>query len=410
MALDTRLPLAAQSADLLGAVRQGQQIGKSFQDARRTKQAFPLLQQQREQAIAQGAQNLATGELRQEEAGINIENARQNQAVFRANVLNKAVDVLGGIPLAGRAQVLTTQLIPKFKELGWSDAEISGLVEGVDLTDAGLTQVKAGLAPLLEVEAQEEARSKFIGTPNRITRGEGEDKQSFLVGLQQNPDGSFSKAEVAIDGDFVSTQGETGQEETDRKVAGAGKTSAQNAAVRQGEKAFEQVEGIRQKIGIYDEVIGLIESGAETGAIASRMPSIRAASIALDNAQQRLGLNVISNTTFGALSEGELKLALNTGLPKNLDGPDLIEWVQAKKTAQQKLMNYTQEAANALASGNHTISSYLELQEARAINRDNQPAQVTEQVSTPEGDVTQTTTAQPSAPQVINFDAQGNPI
>ena len=46
----------------------------------------------------------------------------------------------------------------------------------------------------------------------------------------------------------------------------------------------------------------------------------------IETARQRLGLDVIGSITFGALSEGELKLALDTGLPSaNLSNEELTK-------------------------------------------------------------------------------------
>tara|TARA_Y100000310_G_scaffold342527_1_gene446156 strand:- start:6419 stop:7666 length:1248 start_codon:yes stop_codon:yes gene_type:complete len=179
--------------------------------------------------------------------------------------------------------------------------------------------------------------------------------------------------------DIVSSNGETSDERTtrERETAGYGatqarKTKAIEAAVRQGEAAFEKLEPTRKAISNIDDAIKAIDEGAETGFIASKLPSIKEASIKLDNIQKRMGLDVISNTTFGALSEGELDLALKTALPTNLKGPALKEWLLAKKTAMNKLHNYVRDAAAFLTSGEHTIKDWLELQQAKAINQSNQ--------------------------------------
>ena len=50
-----------------------------------------------------------------------------------------------------------------------------------------------------------------------------------------------------------------------------------------------------------------------------------------------LGLNVIGSVTFGALSEGELNLALSTALPGIRDKTKLREWVANKREASRKL-------------------------------------------------------------------------
>jgi hypothetical protein len=72
------------------------------------------------------------------------------------------------------------------------------------------------------------ASEKFIGTPQRVKRdivnpdtGKVESK-NFLVGVAQKVDGSFGLQEIPVDGEFVSTLGETGEKQTDRLIRESG--------------------------------------------------------------------------------------------------------------------------------------------------------------------------------------------
>lgn len=177
--------------------------------------------------------------------------------------------------------------------------------------------------------------------------------------------------------EIVGSGGETPSERAARESRKVGeqakatrRTKAIEAAVRKGEKAFEQVPALQDGIRMVDEAINLVQNeGASTGVIASRLPSVRESAIKLDNLQKRMGLNVIQNTTFGALSENELKFALDSALPQNLAGPDLVEWLQARKSSQSKLLNYIQDAASFLSSGENTISDFIAREQAREVNR-----------------------------------------
>jgi len=71
-------------------------------------------------------------------------------------------------------------------------------------------------------------RSKFIGTPQRVSReatdpstGERTTK-NFLSGVVQNADGTFTRQDVAVDGNFLSTLGETAEQQSTREVKQAG--------------------------------------------------------------------------------------------------------------------------------------------------------------------------------------------
>ena len=94
-----------------------------------------------------------------------------------------------------------------------------------------------------------------------------------------------------------------------------------------------------------------------------KLPNLFAGSIALNQIQNVLGLNIIGSVTFGALSEGELNLALNTALPTNFNEPDLIDWIDRKIIAEQKLSEYIQEQAIFLADGDKTIGDWLRFQQ-----------------------------------------------
>lgn len=126
-------------------------------------------------------------------------------------------------------------------------------------------------------------------------------------------------------------------------------------------KAFEQLPQVKKSISNIESAIGAINSGANTGKIAQYLPSITEASLNLDNIAGQMGLDVISSVTFGALSESELKFAVDTALPRGLEGPALKSWLERKKASQQKLARELQKMAIFLGKGGdgHTVADYL---------------------------------------------------
>lgn len=160
-------------------------------------------------------------------------------------------------------------------------------------------------------------------------------------------------------------------------------TEIAKTSVEQGADAFKRIAPIQKNIRNLDRVIGAIDKGAKTGAVERFLPSIRTASIELDNLRNQLGLDVVGNVTFGALSEGELSLALDTALPTGLNETELRQWAVDKKAAQQAVATELRRAAKFFSMGG-TITDFLNLQD-RA-----QPA--------------------PAGGQVLRFDAQGNQI
>jgi hypothetical protein len=134
------------------------------------------------------------------------------------------------------------------------------------------------------------------------------------------------------------------------------------------DSGFERIGKITTNINNLDRAIKAVEAGAGTGAIERRFPSIKAASVELDQIQGELALDVIGAVTFGALSEGELDLAKQIALPAGLDGPQLIEHLRARQAAQTKLRDYFQEQVDFLDQGG-SVAGFL-----REKNRQTQAA------------------------------------
>ena len=141
-------------------------------------------------------------------------------------------------------------------------------------------------------------------------------------------------------------------------------------AIERADEAFESLEKIRTNLGTLEEAKQAVLDGADTGLLASRFPAFSQATVEMRNVQKRLGLNVISSTTFGALSEAELKMALETALPDQLEGPALVDWIDSRQNAQLKLLNEMENLAIFLGTPGNTTADWIEFQ------KDNQGSQV----------------------------------
>lgn len=156
-------------------------------------------------------------------------------------------------------------------------------------------------------------------------------------------------------------------EDLDKKDAAlqglrAGERGAAKLAINKSKEAFEKMTLTQENIASMGDAIAEIDAGAKTGVIQSRLPSFRASSIRLENIQKRLGLNVIGGVTFGALSKGELDLALSVALPDTQDETELRKWLVDKKAAQEKLVDNLQEAAIFLGTPGNTVPKFLQSQ------------------------------------------------
>jgi hypothetical protein len=146
----------------------------------------------------------------------------------------------------------------------------------------------------------------------------------------------------------------------------SGARSAGAQGIELANQAFTAASKARSTVSNIDDAIDAIDKGANSGVIESRFPSWNAATIELENAANRLGLDVIGSVTFGALSEGELRLAMSTALPLRLDGPELKDWLQRKRDAQMKLIGYMEEQALFLSQPGNTLGMWLENVNGRA--------------------------------------------
>lgn len=128
-------------------------------------------------------------------------------------------------------------------------------------------------------------------------------------------------------------------------------------------KAFERVGKVRSNVSNLESAIAALDAGASSGVIESRFPNWKASTIELQNIQRQLGLDVIGSVTFGALSEGELSLALETAIPLNMDEPELRDWLSRKRDAQMKLADYLSQQARYLSVPGRTIGDWMQIAE-----------------------------------------------
>jgi len=125
--------------------------------------------------------------------------------------------------------------------------------------------------------------------------------------------------------------------------------------------SYKDMLKVRTNIATLEDAKRALESGAQTGFFAQFLPNISRSATELENVRGRLGLDVVGSVTFGALSQGELDLALDIGLPTNMDEDYLKGWVQERIDAKKKLLVNLQEAASFLSRGNSIGDWMVEL-------------------------------------------------
>ena len=146
--------------------------------------------------------------------------------------------------------------------------------------------------------------------------------------------------------------------ETGSAAAAAGAAGTQ--LVQRGFEAFDQANNAASSLVAIDEAIAAIDTGAESGVVAKYLPDITQASASLNNAMNRMGLDVISSVTFGALSQGEMELAMNIAAPRDLAPKELRAWLIEKRNAQAKARDALMRAANYLTVPGNTLQGWME--------------------------------------------------
>ena len=126
------------------------------------------------------------------------------------------------------------------------------------------------------------------------------------------------------------------------------------------DKGFERIVKIDEGIRNIDNAIRAIGGGAGVGAVEKLWPSIKAASVELDNIRGKMALDVVGATTFGALSKGELDLAKDIALPTGLDTKELKAYLTRKRDAQIKLKDYFNEQIQFLDQGG-SVAGFLRM-------------------------------------------------
>ncbi len=127
------------------------------------------------------------------------------------------------------------------------------------------------------------------------------------------------------------------------------------------DSAFDAMSNARSTITNLEDALVALREGASTGPVYDLLPSFRSSTRQLENARKRLGLNVVGAVTFGALSKGELDVAMDVGLPTGLEPEELEKEIIKRISAQAKLINYLEGQTVFLNNGG-TVAGWIEKQ------------------------------------------------
>lgn len=345
MALQTanQFQLGTDFSRLGAGVAQGQQIAGQFQlGQQREAQATQQAEQARVLSVVQGAseiQNIPTDALKLNalmqrknsllQQGLPTQDTDEVIALFQSGNSKDANALIDGVVNMGIQQGLLKspsalsgltaeqrEFAALSKQAGLSDDEISHAIKvkfGIEARAGQSAAERIATTGLTEQVAQSEAD---------IVQAKEEGKLQAQLKLKPTVESKIEKAkgDVKASSDIVN-------------------------------ESFKRIGNITSNLRNIDRAINAIDRGAKTGVIAKLVPNITAASRELRQIQNELGLDVIGSVTFGALSQGELDLALETAIDLGLEPDALKDVLIRKKEAQNKLINYLDEQIQFLDDG-----------------------------------------------------------
>lgn len=286
----------------------------------------------------------------------------QSQHLQGAQLLQGVVDRLKQVPDINQRFEIWNRVKPELESFG---IDLPQSIKPENLTDEGLVPLETGLGTRIQqlTSNQRDAESRaqaLVGTINPATQQPytlqeaRSDVARYSVGITPKAGSLTAPERIAASG-------------TTQQVAGSQKVikSAEARGSGEGKNVTDAIEGGFKKIGNIeanirniDRAISALDRGAKTGAVQRFLPSVTAASRELDQIRNELGLDVVGSVTFGALSEGELSLALDTALPTGLDEPELKDYLIRKKEAQRKIIDYLNDQIQFLEDGG-TVGGWL---------------------------------------------------
>lgn len=279
-----------------------------------------------------------------------IEDPAQRQAYLQRRV--ERIQARGGDP----SDTLGLMQLPFEQQTQELDYVVQKALPVSTFSDAlGSAQVRAQQLYKNGVIVQSTDKGRVVLDKNgRMVQGEEAAKaikEAAEYEVKFAGDKSYSGRSGTLDAD-IDKGGEAAE------VKKFGELTGQQRATRIDE-AFDRVQKIDSNLGNLNRALAALDKGASTGAIETRFfPTIKAATVELEQVQRELGLDVVSSVTFGALSEAELDLALETALPTKLPPEELRKFLNEKKAAQEKLKTYFMEQMDFLDNGG-TIQGFL---------------------------------------------------
>ena len=279
-----------------------------------------------------GLSNLFGDESRMTRLALAFNSMRLNPDTGLAAALGKRLETLDKQNASRKKAPLYAQ---KLRAMGYKDY--------ADIVLANPDQAEDIFKQVIQKQLEKKSSVKTSGVQT-------DEKTGYTYVVTSDAEGKQT-VKYLTDAEGNQIKGVSAQQQADIDAAQKAKENDIKLAQTKSEDLVKQADNIGSQIRNLEEIDKQIAQGANTGMIANLFPTIRTSTIALQNAVNRLGLDVIGGTTFGALSESELKFALETAVPTNMDEAELQKWVREKIRVQKILERELLGSARELSGG-----------------------------------------------------------
>lgn len=329
MAIDPNIILSQQPPNILSALTSGIQAGQAIRMA----PILEGLQQER----------LQSAQLSNQGAQFNLQSAQQaqqqQQAIDRAVYGNRLAKTLKTLPMDQRS-LLVQQQSDTLQQFGVNPGQL-------DLSDQGIDSFIAATDPLIQQDPNIALRQRDLDLEQMALEERRQERVEREKRFAAEAKRAAEKRRAVLE---VEEEIKPNIKKQEQLAGDAAKLSTE---------IFSRIEGVEQNIANLEEGIRLIDEGAAAGPVNKWLPSLRESTVKLENLKNRLGLDVIGQVTFGALSKQELETAFDTAVPSNLKGDALKRWFQERIDNQKKLLSSLEDAGIYLAQKDSTIPGLM---------------------------------------------------
>lgn len=253
-----------------------------------------------------------------------------------------------------------------------ADQQVASAASKIDARDPDyLIKLANSIKNIDPIKAAELIKKhEDMKTADKYTYGssvlmKGTDGKLYQSTQRRSSTGGFESVIVRVDDNRVindatglglqpvpTTTGMTAQEQLNLNLQETRALAQQESAQKEAENMYGQISSLRQNTGTLAQLVDSIDDGATVSLWESWVPTVKGSTARKESLINRLGLEVVSGTTFGALSEGELKLALQVAVPNFTNPADMRKWAKDRMSANKKLEQELTLAVNYLEGYN----------------------------------------------------------